>query len=140
MLGGYLRILGVLSVQSCSNLIDICFLACICLWQIQTFFGVAVEPGLVSTSHTIMRRSASHPAGPLGRIAPKTVNRAHILGVRRGRHNLHSGLPDRGDSSTACVCCVVWSNRCRISPFVPRNSHMTGQPTKKNKQLYVQYE
>ena len=33
-----------------------------------------------------------HPAGP-------------ISGCRRGQHNLHSGVPDRCDSSTPCRLC-----------------------------------
>ena len=33
------------------------------------------------------------------------VNPAHIAGGIRGLHNLHSGLPDRCDSYTACRMC-----------------------------------
>ena len=46
------------------HLMDICFLQCICLWQIlqiQTCLCVFVGPGFVSTSPTFMRSSASHP-------------------------------------------------------------------------------
>ena len=46
VLGGYPRILGVPSVLSCC--IDICFLTCICLWQIyqiQTCLHVFVGRG-----------------------------------------------------------------------------------------------
>ena len=49
-------------------------LPCICLWQIsqiQTCMCVVVGPGFVSTSPAFMRDSASHPAGPHGRLAPK---------------------------------------------------------------------
>ena len=48
------------------HLIDICFLTCICMWQIsqiQTLLGVVVGPGFVSTSPAFMRSSASHPGG-----------------------------------------------------------------------------
>ena len=68
------------------HLMDICFLICICLWkisQIQTFLFKVVGPGLVSTSPTFVRNSASHPAGPHGRHAPKSGE---------VRHNLHSSL------------------------------------------------
>ena len=34
----------------------------------------------------------SHPAGPHGRLAQKTVNRAPIAGGGEVRHNLHSSL------------------------------------------------
>ena len=56
------------------HLMDICFLTCICLWQIsqiQTFLFKVVGPGLVSTSPAFVSNSASHPAGPHGRHAQK---------------------------------------------------------------------
>ena len=74
------RIPAHLRCTQCSillHLMDICFLTCICLWQIsqiQTFLFRVVGPGLVSTSPAFV--SASHPAGPHGRHAQKTVNRA----------------------------------------------------------------
>ena len=49
------------------HLIDICFLPCICLWQIsqiQTCLYVVVGPGSVSTLPAFMRSSASHPVVP----------------------------------------------------------------------------
>ena len=55
-------------------LMDICFLMCICLWQIsqiQTYLCVFVGPGFVSTSPAFMRSSASHPVGLHGRLAKK---------------------------------------------------------------------
>ena len=64
------RIRALLRCIQCSimlHLIDICFIPCICLWQIsqiQTCLCVVVGPGFVSTSPTLMRRSASHPSGP----------------------------------------------------------------------------
>ena len=72
-----------------------CFLTCICLWQIshiQTFLFKVVGPGLVSTSPAFVSSNASHPAGPHGRHAQKTVNRAPINGGGEVRHNLHSNL------------------------------------------------
>ena len=56
------------------HLIDICFLTCICLWQIsqiQNCLRVVVGPGLVSTLPTFMRSTASHLAGSHGRLAQK---------------------------------------------------------------------
>ena len=58
------------------HLIYICFLTCICMWQIsqiQTCLRVVVGPGLVSTSPAFMRSIISHPAGPHGRLAQKNM-------------------------------------------------------------------
>ena len=73
----------------------ICFLTCICLWQIsqiQTFLFKVVGPGLVSTSPAFVSNSASHPVGPHGRHAQKTVNQAPNAGGGEVQHNLHSSL------------------------------------------------
>ena len=101
------RIPAHLRCTQCSillHLMDICFLTCICLWQIspiQTFLFKVVGPGLVSTSPAFVSSSASHPAGPHGRHAQKTVNRGPIAPQAMGprftvyrevRHNLHSSL------------------------------------------------
>ena len=51
-----------------------------------------VGPGLVSTSPAFVNSSASHPAGPYGRHAQKTVNWASIAGDGKVRHNLHGSL------------------------------------------------
>ena len=89
------RIPAHLRCTQCSillHLMDICFLTCICLWQIsqiQTFLFRVVGPGLVSTSPAFVSNSTSHPAGP---HAQKTVNRAPIAGDGEVRHNLHSSL------------------------------------------------
>ena len=80
------RIPAHLRCAQCSillHLMDICCLACICLWeisQIQTFLFKVVGPGLVSTSPTFVSSSASHPAGL---HAKKTVNRVPIAGAGR---------------------------------------------------------
>ena len=94
------------------HLIDICFLTCIFLWvisHIQTCLRLVIGPGLVSTSPTFMRSSASYPAAPYGRLAQSTLNRAPIAGVGTWRHNLHSSVPDRCDSYTACMLCHLES-------------------------------
>ena len=86
------------------HLIDICLLTCICLWQIsqiQTCLRVLVGPGLVSTSPAFMRSIASHPAGPLGRLAQKKVIGPHCWG--------REGLPERCDSSTSYRLCRLES-------------------------------
>ena len=80
------RIHAHLRCTQCSillHLIDICFLTCICLWQIsqiQTCLCV-VGPGLVSTLPAFMRSIASHPAGPHGRLCQKTVIGHPFLGT-----------------------------------------------------------
>ena len=89
------RIPAHLRCSQCSillHLMDICFLTCICLWQIsqiQTFLFKVVGPGLVLTSPAFVSNSARHPAGP---HAQKTVNRAPTAGGGEVRHNLHSSL------------------------------------------------
>ena len=73
------RIPAHLRCTQCSillHLIDNCSLNCVCLWQIsqiQTWLRVIFGPGLVSTSPAFMRSIASHPVGPHGRLAQKTV-------------------------------------------------------------------
>ena len=80
------------------HLMDICFLTCICLWQIaqiQTCLFKVVVPGLVSTSPTFVSSSASHPAGP------------------HGRHAQKNGKSGRFDTicttAPSLIDCVVWS-------------------------------
>ena len=92
------RIPAHLRCTQCSvmlNIIDICFLPYICLWQIsqiQTCLRVIVRPGILSTSPVFMRNSASHSAGPHDRLSKKnTENRASNAGDWWYHH------------------CVVWS-------------------------------
>ena len=113
------------------HLIDICFLTCICLLQIskiQTCLCVVVGPGLVSTSPDFMRSISSHPAGPHGRLAQKTVI-GPPFAVREGSTQFAQGMPDRCDSSHACrLChlepCISWSSN-RSSAF---NLHTFSNP------------
>ena len=104
------RIPAHLRCTQCSillHLMDICFLTCICLWQIsqiQTRSFKVVGPGLVSTSPAFVSSSASHPAGPHGRHTQKRVNRAPIAGGGKVRHNCTAACV-RCDSSTACRLC-----------------------------------
>ena len=84
------------------HLIDVCFLTCICLWQIlqiQTCFRVVVGSELVSTSPAFMRSIASHPAGPHGRLAQNMVIGSPLLGV------CHTTVTDPPH-----VGCVFWRN------------------------------
>ena len=93
------------------HLIDICFLPCICMWQIsqiQICLRVVVGPGLVSTSPAFMGSIASHPAGPHDRLAPKNGNRDPIAGGGRGRHILNRVFQTAVTASPR-VGCVVWS-------------------------------
>ena len=73
---------GILRCTQGSILLDLIdfFLPCIRLWQIlqiQTCLCVVVGSGFVSTLPAFMRSNASYPAGPHGRLAQITVNRAH---------------------------------------------------------------
>ena len=108
------RIPAHLRCTQCSillHLMDICFLTCICLWQIsqiQTFLFKVVGPGLVSTSPAFVSSSASHPAGPHGRHAQKTVNRApHCWG--RGGSTQFAQQLETTVTAPPLVGCVVWS-------------------------------
>ena len=64
------RIPAHLRCTHCSillHLMDICFLTCICLWQIsqiQTFLFKVVGPGLVSTSPAFVSSGSAWPACP----------------------------------------------------------------------------
>ena len=104
------RIPAHLRCTQCSillHLMDICFLTCICLWQIsqiQTCLFEVVGPGLVSTSPAFVSGCASHPAGPHGRHAQKTVNRAPIAGAGRFDTICTVAVTD-----PPLVDCVVWS-------------------------------
>ena len=90
------------------HLMDICFLTCICLWQIsqiQTFLFKVVGPGLVSTSPAFVSSSASHPAGPHGRHVQKTG--PHCWG--RGGSTQFAQQLETTVTAPPLVGCVVWS-------------------------------
>ena len=96
---------------------DICFLTCICLWQIsqiQTFLFRVVGPGLVSASPAFVSNSASHPAGPHGRHAQKTVNQdPHCWG--RGGSTQFAQQLEFAVTAPPLVDCVVWSRPKSVS-------------------------
>ena len=106
------RIPAHLRCTQCSillHLIDICFLTCICMWQIsqiQTCLCVVVGPGLVSTSPAFMRSIASHPAGPHGRPAPQNGNWSPIAGGGSGQHNLYRVYQTAVAAPPRVVCVV----------------------------------
>ena len=112
------RIPAHLRCTQCSillHLMDICFLTCICLWQIshiQTRLFSVVGPGLVSTSPAFVSSSASHPAGPHGRHAQKTVNRAGAGGF----DTICTAVLVCCDSSTTC-------RLCRLEPYHHYHHH-----------------
>ena len=100
------RIHANLRCTQCSillHLMDICFLTCICLWQIsqiQTFLFKVVGPGLVSTSHAFVSSSTSQPAGP-HKSGP------HYWG--RGGSTQFAQQPESAVTAPPLVDCVVWS-------------------------------
>ena len=104
------RIPAHLRCTQCSillHLMDICFLTCICLWQIsqiQIFLFRVVGPGLGSTSPAFVSNSASHPAGPHGWHAKKGKSGPHCW--RRGGTTQFAQLLE---SAPPLVDCVVWS-------------------------------
>ena len=91
---------------------DICFLTCICLWQIsqiQTFLFRVVGPGLVSTSPAFVSNSASHPVGPHGRHAQKNGKSGpHCWG--RGGSTQFAQQLESAVTAPPLVSCVVWSH------------------------------
>ena len=96
------------------HLMDICFLTCICSWQIsqiQTCLFKVVGPGLVSTSPAFV--SSSHPAGPHDRHAQKTG--APLLGGREGLTQFAQQL-ESAVTAPPLVDCVVWSLGRKICP------------------------
>ena len=112
------RIPAHLRCTQCSillHLMDICFLTCICLWQIsqiQTFLFKVVGPGLVSTSPAFVSSSASHPAGPHGRHAKKNGKSGpHCWG--RGGSTQFAQQLETTVTAPPLVGCVVWSHKIR---------------------------
>ena len=107
------RIPAHLRCTQCSillHLMDIFFLACICLKlisQIQTRLIDVVEPGLVSTSPGCVRSSAIHPADPHGRLAQKTVNRDPHFRRREGSTQFAQQFVT-AVTAPPIVGCVVW--------------------------------
>ena len=108
------RIPAHLRCTQCSillHLMDICFLTCICLWQIsqiQTFLFKVVGPGLVSTSPAFVSSNASHPVGPHGRHAPKNGKSGpHCWGP--GDSTQFAQQLESTVTAPPLVGCVVWS-------------------------------
>ena len=112
------RIPAHLRCTQCSimlHLMDICFLTCICLWQIsqiQTRLFKVVGPGLVSTSPAFVSSSASHPAGPHGRHAKNGKSGPHCWG-REGSTQFAQHLVS-AVTAPPLIGCVVWSHRLPI--------------------------
>ena len=92
------------------HLMDICFLTCICLWQIsqiQTFLFKVVGPGLVSTSPAFVSNSTSHPAGPHGWHAKNGKSAPHCWG--RGSSTQFAQQLESAVTAPPLVGCVVWN-------------------------------
>ena len=108
------RIPAHLRCTQCSillHLMDICFLTCICLWQIsqiQTFLFRVVGPGLASTSPAFVSNSASHLAGPHGRHTQKNGKSGpHCWG--RGGSTQFAQQLEFAVTAPLLVGGVVWS-------------------------------
>ena len=108
------RIPAHLRCTQCSillHLMDICFLTCICLWQIshiQTRLFSVVGPGLVSTSPAFVSSSASHSAGPHGRHAKKNGKSGPHCWGREGSTQFAQQFLS-AVTAPPLVGCVVWS-------------------------------
>ena len=105
------RIPAHLRCTQCSillHLMDICFLTCICLWQIsqiQTFLFKVVGPVLVSTSPTFVSSSASESAWPACQKNGKSC--PHCWG--RGGSTQFAQQLETTVTAPPHVGCVVWS-------------------------------
>ena len=102
------RIPAHLRCTQCSILLhhmDICFLTCICLWQIsqiQTFLFKVVGPGLVSTSPAFVSSGSAGPACQKnGKSGPHCWGRG---GSTQFAHQFESAV-----TAPPLVGCVVWN-------------------------------
>ena len=105
------RIPAHLRCTQCSillHLMDICFLTCICLWQIshiQTRLFSVVGPGLVSTSPAFVSSSASGSAWP---ACPKNGKSCPHCWGREGSTQFAQQFLS-AVTAPPLVGCVVWS-------------------------------
>ena len=120
------RIPAHLRCTQCSillHLMDICFLTCICLWQIsqiQTFLFKVVGPGMVSTSPAFVSNSASHPAGPHGQKTGKSG--PHCWG--RGGSTQFAQQLESAVTAPPLVGSVVWSQPENVNfSITTRDTH-----------------
>ena len=118
------RIPAYLRCTQCSimlHLMDICFLTCICLWQIsqiQTFLFRVVGPALVSTSPAFVSNSASDPAGPHGRHAKNGKSGPHCWG--RGGSTQFAQQLESAVTTPPLVGYVVWSHTMYLTCSIAR--------------------
>ena len=108
------------------HLMDICFLTCICLWQIsqiQTFLFRVVGPGLVSTSPRFLEQQRQPSSGSAWPACPKNdKSRPHCWG-RRGSTQFAQQL-EFAVTAPPLVGCVVWSQSDQSSTLY-QNHQMT---------------
>ena len=107
------RIPAHLRCTQCSillHLMDICFLTCICLWQIsqiQTFLFKSCRTWIGLDITAFVSSSASHPAGPHGRHAQKNgKSDPHYWG--RGGSTQFAQQLETTVTAPPLVGCVVW--------------------------------
>ena len=111
------RIPAHLRCTQCSillHLMDICFLTCICLWQlsqIQTFLFKVVGPGLVSTSPAFVSSSGSAwlACPKNGKSGPHRWGRG---GSTQFAQQLESAV-----TAPPLVGCVVWGHKPPPGPW-----------------------
>ena len=126
------RIPAHLRCTQCSillHLMDICFLTCICLWQIsqiQTFLFKVVGPGLVSTSPAFVSKQRQPSSGSAWPACPKNGKSGpHCWG--RGGSTQFAQQLETTVTAPPLVGCVVWSHipkvciRIRISMIARYN-------------------
>ena len=107
------RIPAHLRCTQCSillHLMDICFLTCICLWQIsqiQTFLFKVVGPGLVSTSPALVSSSAAIQWVRMAGMHKNGKSGPHCW--KRGGSTQFAQQLESTVTAPPLVGCVVWS-------------------------------
>ena len=94
------------------HIIDICFLSCICLWQIsqiQTCLCVVGGPGFVWTLTAFMSSSARHPSGPHDCLSQKNIiSGTHFCGWKVSTQFVQQ-VAKTAVTAPPHVGCVAWS-------------------------------
>ena len=108
------RIPAHLRCTQCSillHLMDICFLTCICLWQIsqiQTFLFKVVGPGLVSTSPRFCEQQRQPSSGSAWPACPKNGKSGPYCWGRGGSTQFAQQL-ESAVTAPPLEGCFVWS-------------------------------
>ena len=126
------RIPAHLRCTQCSillHLMDICFLTCICLWQIsqiQTFLFNVVGPGLVSTSTRFCEQQRQPSSGSAWPACPKNGKSGPHCWGRESSTQFAQQL-ESTVTAPPLVGCVVWSQSSMSSSASETETNHTKQ-------------